>query len=68
MAGGKPGFVLSVRPRRYKTTKQQELLKDAAKACGIEKGITRAELVRAMKECIPKYYEEIRGQEEKPAP
>jgi len=68
MAGGKPGFVLSVRPRRYKTTGQQQKVSRAAKTCGIEKGITRKELVDRMRNCIPKQFEEIEGQEEKPAP
>lgn len=68
MAGGKPGFVLSLRPRRYKTTKQQKRIAEAAEHCNIRKGITRAELVDAMRNCLPRYFEEVKGQEEKPAP
>ncbi len=60
MSGGKPGFVLSIRPRRYKTTKQQSTMREAAKACGIEKGITRRDLVKAMTECIPEFYRKKR--------
>ncbi len=60
MAGGKPGFVISVRPSRYKTTEQQKTMREAAKACGIEKGITRRELVDKMVHCIPEYYRKKR--------
>jgi len=67
MSGGKPGFVLSLRPRRYKTTPQQARVSEAAEHCGIKKGITRAELVDKMRNCIPKYYEEVR-ERETPAP
>lgn len=56
MSGGKPGFVLSLRPRRYKTTPQQKKVSEAAKACGIEKGITRAQLVDRMRNCIPEFF------------
>ncbi len=64
MSGGKPGFVLSLRPRRYKTTKQQETMREAARACGIEKGITRAELVDKMVHCLPEYFRKQRGETE----
>jgi hypothetical protein len=67
MAGGKPGFVLSSRPRRYKTTPQQKRVSEAAEHCGIKKGITRAELVDAMTNCIPEYFKEVR-ERETPAP
>jgi hypothetical protein len=65
MSGGKPGFVLSLRPRRYKTTAQQKRVSEAAEACGIKKGITRRELVKAMTECIPEYYRKKKESEEK---
>jgi hypothetical protein len=67
MSGGKPGFVLSSRPRRYKTTPQQTRVSEAAEACGIKKGITRAELVDKMRNCIPKFFREVR-ERETPAP
>ncbi len=60
MSGGKPGFVLSLRPRRYKATPQQSTMIEAAKACGIEKGITRKELIDKMVHCIPEYYRKKR--------
>ena len=69
MAGGKPGFVLSIRPRRYKTTPQQQRLREAAEHCGIQKGISRKDLVDKMTHCIPEYYRKIKGQgQELPAP
>lgn len=64
MSGGKPGFVLSLRPRRYKTTEQQSRIGEAAKACGIEKGITRKELVDKMVHCIPEFFRKKREGEE----
>ena len=60
MAGGKPGFVLSLRPRRYRTTEQQETMREAAKVCNITKGITRRELVDKMVNCIPEFYRKRR--------
>lgn len=60
MSGGKPGFVLSLRPRKYKTTKQQSAISEAAKVCGITKGITRAELVDKMRNCLPEYFKNKR--------
>ena len=68
MAGGKPGFVLSLRPRRYKTTKQQNTMREAAKSCGIEKGITRKKLVKAMTECLPQYFAKKREESQSTLP
>jgi hypothetical protein len=56
MAGGKAGFVLGSRPRRYRTTESQKRIAEAAKFCGITKGISREELVDKMKTCIPEYF------------
>jgi len=64
MAGGKPGFVIGLRPKNYKTTSQQSRIKEAAEFCGIKKGMTRAELVDKMRNCLPKYFEEIKGRED----
>lgn len=69
MSGGKPGFVLSLRPRRYRTTAQQSAVRQAAEHCNIRKGITRAQLVRAMTECLPAYFAKKReGGEQLPSP
>jgi hypothetical protein len=56
MAGGKPGLVVGSRPRRYPTTESQKRIAEAAKTCGIVKGISRDELVKAMKECVPAFF------------
>jgi len=47
------GYVLAKYPRDYPITAPQRKVKDAAKACGIHKGISRAALVTAMVTCIP---------------
>jgi hypothetical protein len=47
------GVVLAAYPRNYPLTSQQKKVKEAAKACGIHTGISRAALVKAMTECIP---------------
>lgn len=61
----KAGFVISRRPRRYKTTQPQLDFKDAAKFCGIEKGISRTDLQDRMRNCIPKFFKDLREQREK---
>ncbi len=52
----KAGFVLQQRPRSYSLTPQQKIFQEAREACGIQKGMSREKLVKAMKECIPEYY------------
>lgn len=47
------GFVLSAYPSSYPMTSQQRKVKEAAKACGIHKGMSRGALVTAMRDCIP---------------
>jgi len=51
--GGKKGVILVNYPRPYPKTTQQKKIGDAARACGIKRGISRADLVKAMVECIP---------------
>jgi len=43
-------------------TKSQHVIREANKRCGIRKGITRAELMKAMTECIPEAVKEIRAE------
>jgi hypothetical protein len=50
--GGNAGFYIASRPRPYPLTSQQRKVRDAAKDCGIHKGITKSELQRAMVECV----------------
>lgn len=47
------GLVVAAYPKAYPKTAMQKKVGDAAKACGIHTGITRATLVKAMVECIP---------------
>jgi hypothetical protein len=47
------GFVLASYPAPYPMTSQQKKVKDAAKACGIHKGMSRGALVTAMTDCVP---------------
>lgn len=69
MSGGKPGFVIHSRPRRYKTTEQQKLVRNVAERCNIRKGMSRAELVDKMVHCVPEQFKEIKGSGETvPAP
>ena len=48
--------IVKRRPSPYPLTERQQLMKEAAIECGIVKGISRADLVKAMKECIPEFY------------
>jgi hypothetical protein len=52
------GYQLKRRPRRYRRLPQQQMLIDASRACGIHKGISKAELQDKMVNCIPRYFEE----------
>jgi len=54
-------FIVKRKPKPYALTEQQEVFKEALESCGIKKGITRAELVNAMRTCIPKFYEKRRN-------
>jgi len=51
--GGNRGYYIAALPRPYPATSQQKKVRDAARACGIKPGISKADLQRAMKECIP---------------
>lgn len=52
MVGGKRGFYIKRRPRKYLMTDQQKKLKEIVEECGIHKGISKAELQRAMVDCV----------------
>ena len=51
--GGNKGWYMSSFPRAYPITSQQRKVREAARECGIHKGIAKRELMTAMKECIP---------------
>ncbi|MBU2052525.1 hypothetical protein KKH13_04950, partial [Patescibacteria group bacterium] len=48
------------RPCEYPATPQQLLMREASQACGIQKGISRADLMTKMKTCIPEFYRKLR--------
>ena len=52
VVGGNPGYYIASRPRPYPLTRQQAKVRDVARECGIKPGITKADLQRAMKECV----------------
>lgn len=47
------GMVLAAYPRDYPLNTPQKKVRDAARACGIKKGMSRSALVDAMINCIP---------------
>lgn len=51
--GGNAGYVIAAYPRDYPITSQQKKVRDAAKSCGIRKGMSRKALMDAMVDCIP---------------
>ncbi len=59
---GQPGFSVHKLPSSYGLTSQQKLMKDAAQACGIRKGMTRSELLQKMNTCVPEFFREKKGE------
>lgn len=47
------GMVIAANPKPYPINSAQKRVRDAAKACGIKKGMSRSALVDAMRTCIP---------------
>jgi hypothetical protein len=50
--GGNAGFYIAARPRPYPMTPQQKKVKSVAIDCGIKPGISKADLQRAMVDCV----------------
>lgn len=50
--GGNPGFYIASRPRPYPMTRQQAKVKDLAERCKIRAGMTKTDLMNAMKDCV----------------
>jgi hypothetical protein len=50
--GGNSGFYIASRPGAYPMTAQQRRVRDVARECGIHSGISKRELMTAMKECV----------------
>jgi hypothetical protein len=63
-SGGQEGFVVSVRPRAYKSTPQQERFREALAFCEIRKGMTREDLIDKMKNCIPEFFRKRKEEHE----
>lgn len=59
-SGGHKGYYLKSRPSKYLQTPQQSKFREALEFCGIKKGITKSELMTAMKNCIPRFFREHR--------
>ncbi len=54
-------FIVRKRPKKYPVTEQQQRFRQVLDMCGIRKGITRDELVDAMKNCVPDAWRKIKG-------
>lgn len=51
--GGNGGVIIAMKPRPYPKTSQQKKVANAAKECGIKKGISKSDLMTKMVDCIP---------------
>ena len=49
-------YVLKRRPKLYPCTEQQALFRRALEFCGIQKGVSKRELMEKMRECIPQFF------------
>lgn len=52
LVAGHKGFSVKKRPREYRVTEPQEIMRQVVKECGIKKGISKVELQKAMIECV----------------
>lgn len=50
--GGNKGRYIASLPRDYPMTRQQARVKDVATECGIKPGISKADLMNKMKDCV----------------
>ena len=50
--GGKKGAYFAFKPKSYPLNSQQRKVRDIAHACGIKKGMSKADLQRAMVDCV----------------
>ena len=50
--GGNRGYYIAGLPRPYPLTPQQRKVKEVAEKCAISKGISKANLQKAMKDCV----------------
>lgn len=52
--GGNRGYYIAALPRPYPLTPQQRKVREVAATCGISKGISKRDLMTAMKDCVSK--------------
>jgi hypothetical protein len=52
------------RPRQYAELPQQTRFRQALDACGVRKGITKAEMMDKMQNCIPQFFQAKREEEQ----
>jgi tRNA A37 threonylcarbamoyladenosine synthetase subunit TsaC/SUA5/YrdC len=57
-------YYVRKRPAAHPLSEHQKDLIEASHECGIEKGITRAELVDKMRNCVPGKYKEVKARRE----
>jgi hypothetical protein len=57
-------FYVRKRPAKYPLTQHQKDLIEASKECGIEKGISRHDLIDRMVNCVPDKYKEVKERRE----
>ena len=53
MAKAEKPLIIKSRPSSYPMTEPQKMMREVLQECGIKKGITRAEMVDKMVNCIP---------------
>lgn len=51
--GGNAGIYIAARPKDYPMTKQQRKVSECAATCKLYAGMTKADLMKKMKSCIP---------------
>ncbi|MDP2659874.1 MAG: hypothetical protein Q8R28_04005 [Dehalococcoidia bacterium] len=59
--GGRSGHVLAFPPVFKKKTSQQQRIANAARACGIQRGISKRDLQTAMRDCIPGQFGDVKA-------
>jgi len=56
-------FITRKLPKSYPLTDQQLKFKQITEECGIVKGVSRADLINAMKNCVPEKWRQIKEAE-----
>ena len=52
MVGGNRGYYIAALPRPYPINAPQRKVRNVAAECGIKKGISKRDLMNAMKDCV----------------